>query len=116
MNIDSNSISYIVLLLKFTFTENIKPIAKNKKILYNIKNLLIEYTNQKDIHDEIALKKENILSYSFYLIENRKFLHVRFKTLTCIINKNYKNISLYTIKNFVSCQNLYAKIDEVLDL
>ena len=98
------------------FTENIKPIAKNKKILYNVKNILIEYVNQADIHDQIALNKENILAYSFYLIEDRKFLHLRFKNLTCLINKNYKNISLYTIKNFVSCQNLYVKTDEVLNL
>ena len=96
--------------------KNIKPIAKSKKILYNVKNILIEYTYQKDIHDEIIFEKENILSYSFYLIENRKFLHMRFKKLTCIINKNYKNINLYTIKNFVSCQNLYVKTNEVLDL
>lgn len=83
--------------------QNTKPIAKKKRILYNVKNILTEYNNQKDIYDGIAFEKENILSYSFYLIENRKFLHLRFKSLTCILNKNYKNITLYTIKNFVFC-------------
>ena len=81
-----------------------------------MKNVLIEYNNEQDIFDEINFEKENILSHAFYIIENRKYLHLRFKKLTPILNKKYKNISLYTIKNFVSCQNRYTSFQGNLSI
>jgi len=94
--------------------KNIKPIGPTKKALYNLKNILIEYQNQDDIHEQLAFQAENILYHGFYHIAGKKFLHLRFKNLTSISNKNYNNINLYTIKNFVSCENFYTKSFEKL--
>jgi len=96
--------------------KNIKCIRKTKKVIYYLKNILIEYVNEQDIFDQISFEKENILSHAFYVIENGRYLHLRFKKITPILNKNYKNINLYTIKNFVSCQNRYASFQGNLNI
>jgi hypothetical protein len=94
---------------------NLNPLFGKKRIVYNLKNILIEYSSQENIYDQIKFDSENILNYQSYTIDDRKFIHLRFKNLTQILNKDYHDIRLYTIRNFVSCQNRYSKTSEKFD-